>query len=118
MLPSQGSLDWTGDPPFHRSFVLRGLLRSPGSSRSGGMIRNSTHLHYLEIFFDVAAALPRRPQIRTESHASGNCLVERPAPSHESRLKHDPSKVERDAVNVPMSFPLHERINGRIGTHR
>jgi hypothetical protein len=32
-LPSQRSFNWTGSPPFHRSFVLRGLLPSPGSSR-------------------------------------------------------------------------------------
>ncbi len=32
-LPSQHSFNWTGSPPFHHSFVLRGLLRSPGSSR-------------------------------------------------------------------------------------
>src|SRR4029077_5126196 len=32
-LPSQRSFNWTRGPPFHRNFVRRGLLRSPGSSR-------------------------------------------------------------------------------------
>ena len=40
-LPSQCSFSWTGGPPSHRSFVLRGLLRSPGSSRRLGFLIES-----------------------------------------------------------------------------
>src|SRR5580704_14883797 len=32
-LRSQRSFNWTGGPPFHRSSVFPGLLRSPGSNR-------------------------------------------------------------------------------------
>src|SRR6202011_1553442 len=40
-LPSQHSFNWTGSPPFPRSFVLRGPLRSPGSSRRQGFLTES-----------------------------------------------------------------------------
>src|SRR3981081_3656091 len=39
--PSQHSFNWTGSPPFPRSFVLRGPLRSPGSSRRQGFLTES-----------------------------------------------------------------------------
>ena len=37
-LPSQRLFNWTGSPPCHRSFALRGRLRSPGSSRRLGLM--------------------------------------------------------------------------------
>jgi hypothetical protein len=40
-LPSQHSFNWTGGPPFHRCFVLRGLSQSPGSSRRLGFLTES-----------------------------------------------------------------------------
>src|SRR6266403_3753487 len=40
-LPSQRSFNWTEGLPFHRSFVLRGLLPSPASSRRLGFLSAS-----------------------------------------------------------------------------
>ena len=40
-LPSQHSFNWTGSPPFPRSFVLRGPLRSPGFRRRQGFLTES-----------------------------------------------------------------------------
>ena len=40
-LPSLRSFNWTGSPPFHRSFVLQGLLQSPGSGRRLGSLTES-----------------------------------------------------------------------------
>jgi AraC-like DNA-binding protein len=44
-LPSQRLFNWMGSPPFHRSFALRGRLRSRGYSRQPGFLTGSQSSH-------------------------------------------------------------------------